>query len=264
MRSRPLSPAESKAATRAAARVAAWGLVVYAGTRLAGAVLQSTSMAALVAQAVLAEWGLGRLGVTWSDPVAPVPTTQAILRRAARGAGVGLAAAAALAVVLAVTGGALLERASSSVSVLVVGLVSAGFLAMRDELLLHGLTLRVLVSVESPEPRIAACALASAAAALGEPGVAPRAVLVALLLGALYGALWIRDRGAWMAWGAHTAFLFVTGPLLHGGLFETRVASSPWGGADAGVLGGWAAVAVLAAAAAVATAWARRAPARAD
>ena len=61
----------------------------------------------------------------------------------------------------------------------------------------------------------------------------------------VFGALWVRDRGAWPAWGAHTAWLFATSFLMQGGIFEARVLSGSWGGGDAGPLGGTAALIAL-------------------
>lgn len=246
MAAKPLSPPESRAAAASAWRIAFWGIAIYAGGRIAALLLESLSMPAAVAQAVIAEWGAGRLGVAWSDPTRPVPTTGAIARRAGLGAAVGLVAAGIVVGFLAATRAVLLERSSPAASMLVVGLVTAGLYAMRDELLLHGLVMRSLVSVEAPLLKVLACGLTSAAAAYGElGGAAPMAIAAQGLLGLVFGSLWVRDRGAWPAWGAHTAWLFGTGLLMQGGVFEARVASTTWGGADAGPLGGTAAVIAL-------------------
>lgn len=239
--------------------VAAWGLGVFAAGRLAAAVASQLSMAALVAQAVLAEWGLGRLGVTWSDPDAPEPTNAQVARRALVGAGLGTAAAAAVIGLAAVSHGAIVGKGDAPGSLLAIGLLGAGFGAMRDELLLRGLPLRVLEGTRAAPPKLVACAVVTAAAAAADPGATPTSIAVAALLGVLFGALWIRDRGAWLAWGADTALAFVTGPLARGGLLDTRVARSAWGGGDAGLLGGGVALAVLAPLALLAFAWAARA-----
>jgi hypothetical protein len=147
---------------------------------------------------------------------------------------------------LATTRAILLDRTSGAASATVVGLVSAGLFAMRDELLLHGLVLRALITVESPVARVLACGLTSAAAAFGDSATAtPSAVAMQGLLGIVFGALWVRDRGAWVAWGAHTAWLFATGALLQGGVSEAHVAMNPWGGAEVGPFGGHAAVVAL-------------------
>jgi hypothetical protein len=243
---KPLSPAESRAAAASAWRVAFWGVGIYAVARIASLLLQSMSMPAAVAQAVIAEWGTGRLGVSWSDPTQPVPTTGSIARRAGIGAAVGIIAAAVVVGFLATTRAVLLERSTPAVSAMIVALITAGFYAMRDELLLHGLVVRALVTVESPMLKVLACGLTSAAAAYGELGVvAPLPIAAQGLLGMVFGALWVRDRGAWPAWGAHTAWLFTTSFLMQGGIFEARVFAGTWGGGDFGPLGGSAAVIAL-------------------
>jgi hypothetical protein len=244
MAERPLSPAESRAAALSAARVAALGVALFAATRVVGAILDSMSMASIVAQTVVAELGAGRLGVAWSDPLAPMPKTAAIVKRALAGAAVGAAVAVVLTVFLAASSAARLSRVEPSSSAAAIALVTAGLLAMRDELLLHGLVMRAMVSVEAAVPRVLACGLTSAAAAFGD-GAAPRAVLAQGLLGLVFGALWTRDRGAWQAWGAHTAWFFGTSMLLDAGVYDARVASNAWGGADAGWIGGMAAVVAL-------------------
>ena len=246
MPEKPLSPAESRAAAASSWRVALWGIAIFAGTRIVALLLESASLPAAVAQAVIAEWGTGRLGVSWSDPKAPIPTSNAIARRAGLGAAIGVVAAGMVVAFLASTQAIMLERVSPHAAGIIVALVTAGLYAMRDELLLHGLVVRSLVSVPSPVVKVVACGITSAAAAYGEIGAsAPRAVLVQGLLGMVFGALWVRDRGAWPAWGAHTAWLFTTSFLMQGGIFESRVAASTWGGADAGPLGGTAAVVAL-------------------
>lgn len=234
--------------TRAAARTAAWGLAIYAATRVIAIVLASASMASSVAQAIAAEWGAGRVGVTWSDAHAPPPSSGQMARRAAIGAAAGAIAAALLLSFAWATRAALVETAQGPLpwSLLVVGLITAALNAMRDELVLHGVTLRALASVSSPVARSLACGVTSAAAALGEPTATVPMAVASLLFGTALGSLWVRDRGAWMPWGAHTAWLFVVGTVFGGGYADTRVASSSWGGANAGILGGTAAVVALA------------------
>ncbi len=243
-----LRPRESRAAAVAAGRVAAWGIAIDVATKMAAFVLESAALPAAVAQAIIAEWGVGRLGVAWSDPRSAVPTTGAIARRAGIGAGIGIAAVAMVTGFLATTRAVVLDRTDAVAFSMVVALVSAGLHAMRDELLLHGLAIRALVSVEPGHAGVAkvmACGMTSAAAASAQLGATPAAIAVQGLLGMVFGALWVRDRGAWAAWGAHTAWSFATSMLLNGGFFEAHVASSAWGGGDAGALGGRAAVVAL-------------------
>jgi hypothetical protein len=238
-------------------KVAAYGLAIYGASRLAAVLIESASMAAAVASAVIAEWGAGRLGVAWSDVDAPPPTTTAIAKRALLGASVGAAIAGGVVVVLSTTHAVSLARASSGTSVAIVAIVTAGLLAMRDELLLHGVVLRAILGVRSTLPRVVACAVTSGAAAYGD-GATARGVFVQAALGLVFGALWIRDRGAWMAWGAHTAWLFTSALLLSGGLFDARVAAGSWGGGAAGALAGSAAVVALVPVALGVLAWAAR------
>lgn len=247
MTDKAFSPAESRAAAASAWRIALGGIGIYGATRIVALLLETASMPAAVAQAVIAEWGVGRLGVVWSDPAQPMPTTGNIARRAGIGMAVGAVAAALVVGFLASTRAVILDRSSPAISMVVVALVTAGFYAMRDELLLHGVVLRALVTVDAPVLKVLACGLTSAAAAYGELGGAgsPRAIVVQGLLGMIFGALWVRDRGAWAAWGAHTAWLFTTSALMQGGLFESHVAGTPWGGGDAGPLGGFAAIMAL-------------------
>lgn len=256
----PRTLAESRVETRAAARTAAWGLAIYTATRFIAIVLASASMASSVAQAIAAEWGAGRLGVTWSDAHAPPPSSGQMAKRAAIGAAAGAIAAAVLLLIAWTTHAALVEKTQGALpwSLVAVGLVTAGLNAMRDELLLHGVTMRALSSVGSPVARSLACGITSAAAALGDPTATVRTAIAHLLLGTALGSLWVRDRGAWMAWGAHTAWLFVVGTLFGGGLAEMRVASSSWGGANAGILGGTVAIVALAPIAIVALSLVRR------
>lgn len=246
--------------TKAAVRTAAMGLGVYGAARILGIVFASASMASSVGQAIVAEWGAGRLGVTWSDAHAPPPSTGRMAKRALVGAGIGAATAMVVVALAWATRGALVEATAGGVpwSLVVVGLVTSGLHAMRDELVLHGITLRALTSVGSPVARALACGLTSAGAALGDPSATPRSVAVQLLLGVVLGALWVKDRGAWMAWGAHTAWLFVIGTLLGGGIADMRVATSSWGGGDAGITGGTAALIALAPLAIVALALVRQ------
>ena len=242
---KPLSPSESRAAAASAWRIAAWGVAIFLGTRIAALLLDSLSLPAAVAQAVVAEWGVGRVGVAWTDPKTPLPTTAMIAKRAGMGAAVGIVTAAVVVGFLATTGAIRLEHAHPAGGAIVVGLVTAGLYAMRDELLFHGLVLRALVSVDMPVAKVLACGVTSAAAAYGEVGPSsPYAIAVQGLLGMVFGALWVRDRGAWPAWGAHTAWLFTTSALM-GGFYEARVAGTAWGGGDTGSLGGMAAVVAL-------------------
>lgn len=225
--------------------VVAWGLVLFTACRLLEIFLEAQATASAVGQAVLVEWATARLGVVWTDP-ATTQTRAKVAKRAFIGVGVGLGAAIVLVVILLVSRGALVEGVPHvAMSVLVIGLVTAGLHAWRDELLFHGVVLRALAGT-SDVHKVFACAVTSAGAALGRSDASPQSVSVAAALGMLFGALWVRDRGAWMPWGAHVAFRFATDTLIAGGIVQVRLAGNRWAGGDAGILGGTAALVALA------------------
>lgn len=240
--------------------VAAWGLVLYAGVRAIQIVLEAQSTAAAVGQAVLVEWGAARLGVTWTEAGTPPPSTLSIARRAAIGALIGLALAATMLVIAVASRAASVEHVHGlELSVLGIGLLTAGLQAWRDELLHHGVVLRALDGTSVPAAgRVLACGATSAGAALGRSDANPRTVFVALLLGLVFGALWLKDRGAWRPWAAHTATRWATGTLLSGGVVYARLADNTWAGGGAGLLGGTAAVVALAPFGILAVVWAAR------
>jgi hypothetical protein len=238
-----------------AAKTLAWGLVFWGGEQLASAVFERSATAMAAAQAAVAEWGAGRLGIAWTDPRSGAPPSLPHARRAASGAALGLGAATAVVALAVALGGAKVVPGEPSVGVLVVGLFVAACAAIRDELLLRGVVVRStrLLPVGGT---LLACGLAAAAARLGmelaaggRPG---GAVLVEGLRGVAFGALWIRDRGAWMACAANAAWTWAIGPVASGGLVDVRFAGSPAASPAAFV--------VCAVAAAGACAWALRAP----
>lgn len=244
-----MSEARAEPPAPSAARVAAWGAAFYAAAQLAGAMLDANPTAAVAVQAVLAELGSGRLGVSWSDPDGPTQDGKTIARRAALGAAIGLGVCALVLGVLLVAKLATLAPNAPSYASLGIGLLIAGLASTRDELLLHGVVLRV-TDAAPVTARVVACGLASAAATLGSPSATIPEVVVAGVAGAAFGSLWLLDRGAWMAVGAHTAWTFGTGTLARGGLLDVRSAMNAWAGGDAGFAGGWAASLVVAVAAA--------------
>jgi hypothetical protein len=243
--SRDTPPAVDEKRRLSSVAVAGWGLLCFAGTRAIELVLESQSMAAAVGQAVLAEWGASRLDVTWSESTATAPAT--IARRAAFGAALGFAAAGVLFILLRSTNGIFVQPTREiSISLLLIGLATAALNAMRDELLLHGVTLRALANVDNLVAKALACGLTSAGSALGAPDANARSVTARALFGVALGALWVEDRGAWRPWAAHAAFLFATTTLLHGGVVDARIVTSTWSGGESGLFGGVAAVLTLA------------------
>jgi hypothetical protein len=248
---------------RAAARAALGGTLIYAAARFAGAYLDQYAVAAAVVQAVIAEYGAGRMGIAWSDPLAPVPTVGEVAKRALRGAGMGLTAAlVALGIALA-TKAASLAPNQPDVTVALVNAIPPLAFAARDELLLRGVVLRVVPTTATTWIRLAACGLASVAATYGEGLVAPAALAAAGLGGVACGALWIRDRGAWRAWGAHAAFAWASSTLARGALIDVRAAPTAWGGGDLWLGAGWSAALAMAIVCAGALVVTRAAPSKA-
>jgi hypothetical protein len=242
---------------RQAAGVAAWGVALWAAAHFAAMMIDTNPTASAGVQAVIAEFGAGRVGVRWNDPSGADQNASAIAKRAAIGLSLGLALAATALGVSLVSKNSILIPTSPSYATIAVGAIVAGFIAARDELLLHGVVLRILRGT-SVGARMLACGLASGAAALAIPSTTLPEATASALAGPTTGALWIVDRGAWMAWGARVAWMLGTTTLVRGGVLDVRTTASAWAGADAGFAGGWQATGVIGAAAAVALYVAKR------
>jgi hypothetical protein len=218
---------------RAAAGVVTWGLAAWATVWLAAAVLERRPTMLALAQAALAEWGAGRAGVAWSDPLASVASgrtdVRSIGRRVGRGAALGGAAA------IAVVGLALAIRAAAAspvppnVALLAVGLIASGLAAVRDELLLRGIVLRATRGLFPTWACLLVCGAAAAAARFGVDGAVTVAMVADALRGMALGAVWVLDRGAWMACAANASWTWTLGSLARGGLLDVRFGADPDG-----------------------------------
>ncbi len=243
--------ADPRAAVIDRARVVLWGIGIATAVQAAGAFLAQNRTGAVVAQVVIAEFGTGRLGVAWSDPLAPIQSATQISKRVLRGAGLGAAAAVVLLGASVATHAAQLALGSFGIAPLVVGLLVAACVAARDELLLRGLVLRALGPTAPFGYRLAVCGAAGVAYRFGvDPAVTWPALGFALLSSMALASLWIRDRGAWLAVGANAAFGFVTGPVAQGAVFDVRTKTT--------LDGTWIAVACAIFFAASAIAYARK------
>jgi hypothetical protein len=245
-----------------ARRVVGWGLVFWGASQLAGAVFSNNATALVAVQAALAEWGAGRIGITWSDPLAAMPSGKAIARRVGLGAAMGAVAAAGVVGLALATGGAQLAPASPGFGSLAVGLVVAVLASVRDELFLRGLVLRATRGLLPAWASLAACGAAAAAARYGAEGVFDLSLLVAGLRGVALASVWVRDRGAWMAVGASAAWAWSLQSVVHGGLLDVRFGTESDAGVPGVVMMGIAAVVGLGVATGVASRWAvaRRSP----
>jgi hypothetical protein len=190
---------------------------------MAAAGLERNAVAMVVVQAGIAEWGAGRMAIAWSDPKADPPIWPAVARRVAIGATLGIACAALAAAGAIAMHGATVAAGAPAIGSLLVGLLVAAMGAVRDELLLRGVVLRA-TRVLPVAGSLVACGLAAAAARLGVDGSFTLALVPEALRGAALGALWVRDRGAWMACGANAAWVWATGPILGGNLLDVRFA----------------------------------------
>lgn len=219
------------------ARVLAVGIGAFAASQLAARLLAQSPMAALLVQAIIAETAMGRLGVAWSDPALDPADTRAAAR-AARGVVLGLAAAASLAVLSKALGAAALTRSEPLAIAVALGLVTAAITAAAQELFLRGLVLRTFVRSTSDAFKLFACGAAAAAYAASSGPLNPFLVASGAALGVVGGALWLLDSGAWLAFGARTAWLWGTETLLRGHGADLTSREGLWGGGKDGPLGG--------------------------
>jgi hypothetical protein len=218
---------------RDASKVVGWGLVFWGAAQLAVAVFARNATALVAVQAVLAEWGAGRIGIAWSDPLAPMPSWKDLGRRVAKGAGLGAVAAIAIVVVAMATQSAARAAGSPGGGLLAVGLVIALLGAVRDELLLRGVVLRATRGLLPGWAALLVCGGAAAAARFGVDGTLGMALAVEALRGTVLGAIWTRDRGAWMAVGANAAWTWTLGSVVRGGVVDIRFATEPEAGVPA-------------------------------
>jgi hypothetical protein len=172
--------------------MALWGLALWSAATFAASLLARSATAATAVQAAIAEWGTAQMGITWSPPAAPLPTWQAIAKRASVGAGCGAAVAVAAVIAALLARTAILAGGPKSFDVLLVGLAIAALSAVRDELLLRGVTLRVTRDVLPVWVGLLACAGAGACARFGVDGHVSVALAYDAMRGAALGALWVR------------------------------------------------------------------------
>jgi len=205
-----------------AAKVVGWGLLFWGAVQYAGNAFARNATAAVAVQAALAEWGAGRLGIAWSDPLAPLPSGRQVARRAGVGAALGAGSAALVVAVGLLTRQATFAEASVGGGLLGIGLVVSLLSAARDELLLRGLVLRATRGLLPWWASLGACGAAAAAARYGIDGVVGLAVAIEGLRGMALASLWTRDRGAWMALGANAAWMWTMGSVVRGGVVDIR------------------------------------------
>jgi hypothetical protein len=225
-------------------RTALYGGLLFAGGEALRVVLTENATAAVIAPAVIAEWGAGRLGVSWSNPLEPMPSLADNARRLGRGAAIGLLGASVILGVALLAKDVTIVPQAPALADALLGIVTPLFVALRHELLAHGVVLRLLLGTKSRLLQTVVLSLASVAYAWGQGAAAP-ALPMALALGLVTSTLYVKDRGGFRALGVHATWLYATQVLFRGGLLDVRPAGGRFTGA-AGVLGGsWAAGAIM-------------------
>jgi hypothetical protein len=233
-----------------AAKVVAWGLVCWTATQIAANAFERNATAAIAVQAALAEWGAGRMAISWSDPLAPIPSWASLRRRAGTGAALGGATAILVLGAAVATRAAVVADHDFGLGLLAIGLIVAVLTAVRDELLVRGVVLRATRGLLPWWGSLLACGACAAAARYGMQGTLGLSLAIEGLRGIALGALWLRDRGAWIAIAANAAWTWTLLSVAHGGLLDLRFAGQSEASVPMAV--------VVAAAAIAAVLWARR------
>jgi hypothetical protein len=228
-------------------RGAAWLVALAAMIAMFDELLGPGSLAAALLGALAMGPLTARVGVRWDRDADAAP------REAARRVAAGAALALGMGGLVVAIGGALgwfEGHGAQPSAALAFAIARAAAMAARDELLFCGIPLATAASAHvRPVIAQAFAGLASGAAITLVRGVTPEAVALAVASGWFFAAIWTRDRGAWGAVGAHTAWLLLLGSLLHGGLFDLEWNSGELvTGAHAAGAPAWLATVVLVAA----------------
>lgn len=241
------TPASSRGVTplRDVLRLAGGTALTYVVVQLAGVILERATLGAIAVQALVAEFGAGRLAVAWSDPFRPPPSGRTLVKTVGQGFALGLLAVAFVVCVALASGEARVGATGVSVSALLLGLLPAALTAMRDELLFRGMVLRTFGgSVPFPVPLVVS-GLASFAAALGYEEPVTSAVREGIV-GVGLAALFWGTRALWLPWAAHTAYAWGTQTLVAGALVDVRPMATPWAAASRALDAGPVTLAALA------------------
>lgn len=220
----------------------AWLVGLAAALTLIDAVLREAPLARLVLGALIASVAVSRAHVVWDRDDPEDASMKRPVLLALRGAAPAFAAVVAVCGVSIVFGFVTIESASPDVGTL-IGLLGAGAMAMRDELLYRALPLHF--ARRAAVPRAFAVAFASLIGAiplLASRGTDLAHVAVTVAVGALAAITMSSTRSVWAGIGAHLAFWSAWGPLsqaafvhLHwkiGGVGATHSEGAPaWLGA---------------------------------
>jgi hypothetical protein len=216
----------TRAGIRDAANVSFWGMGAYAIAQLIAMMFTRNLLGTAAIQSLVAELAAGKVGVAWSDPEAPIPSSSAIAKRAGRGAVAALVVAAICIVATLIRGGSI-TRGTFTIPSAALGLLTAALTAMRNELLLRGIVIRAFKHLLPLPVLLFVCALAGAAARFGDPDATPIELVASAAIAVIFASAWVVDRGAWLAWGAHAAWAWIVSTLARGVILDVK---SPNGG----------------------------------
>ena len=198
----------------------------YSALQIIARVFAKNGMGTVAVQALAVELFAGKVDIAWSDPAdADTQNEKTIALRVARGAAIGLSVAL-LAFVALYFHHAEFLAGKASIASAAFGLLTAGLFAVRDELLFRGFVIRAFRGVMPVPLLLAVCALVAAAVRFADPTATSLDLATSAALGAVFAATWIFDRGAWMACGAHAAWIWSTSTLGRGVFFDVKFSST--------------------------------------
>jgi membrane protease YdiL (CAAX protease family) len=215
------TPASPPPPLFAIARGVAFLVGIATALRVADLFIGRSPLGSALVGAVIVFLAVDRAGVRWEEEEAE---TGSPYRRALRGLGAGgLVALGILAVTVVL--GLILGRAHLALGVpstsLVFGLLRAGAVGVRDELLYRGIPLVSVAQAGLPAPyALVYAALAGGFAQALVAGSSPEGLVLVTAMGLLFAVLWRRAGAAWPAVGAHAAWSLLAGPALRGGLLD--------------------------------------------
>ncbi len=215
----------TRAGVRDATNVLFWGMAAYAVAQLIAMLFSQNVAGTSAIQALTAEVAAGKVGVAWSDPEMPIPSTRAIAIRAGRGALAALVVAVICVIAIVVHGGSI-GRGTFTIPAAALGLLIAGLSAMRDELLLRGVLIRAFKHLLPLPILLLVFGLAGAAARMGNPDATTLEIVASAALGIIFGSAWLIDRGAWLAVGAHAAWTWIASTLARGVIIDAKSPSA--------------------------------------
>ena len=196
----------------------AWLIGSAAVLQIIERLLERAVLVVAIAGAVVVDVASAWAGVRWDEEARGDWRSSAV--KLGRGSVLGvLIAAVALAGSVAFGAGSVVLGRPSVMLVLTV--VRAAAVGVRDELLFRAipLTAAARAGVPAPYARVFA-ALTSAAAVALVPGVSLAALALSASVGLLAAVLFERERGAWGAIGMHAALVLTVGPLFRGGALD--------------------------------------------